>query len=798
MKFTYKWLKEYLETDKTPEEIAETLNLIGLEIEELTDTSENLKGFIVGEVKDAKKHPDADKLQVLTVNDGKENLQVVCGAPNARAGIKGIFASPGVKIPTTGDVLKKAKIRGVESNGMMCSLRELGLGEDHTGIIELPENINAKPGDPAEKVIPNSIIFDGEITPNRADYLGVKGIAKDLSAADMGTFKDRDIQPVKGTFKNPKTVDIKDIDACPMFVGRYIKNVKNCESPDWLKEKLKAIGAKSISALVDITNYVLFDMCRPLHVFDADKLRGNLTIRLAKKGEKILALDEEEYTLTEEDIVIADENGVQSLAGVMGGLETGCQKETQNVFLESALFNAVRIRKTGTRHKIISDARYRFERYIDPKSTLKGIEYATKLILDICGGEASELVIAGEEPKGENTISYNPKNFNKKIGIEIDNKTQKEILEKLDCRVTEKSETEWNVISPSTRGDFEEEHDLIEEVIRIYGYNKVPARFPEKKHAISQVLTPKQKFTAYAKRTLANRGFFECITWAFMDKKIAEYFSYKEHIELENPISSDLDVMRKSIIPNLTKAVYENNQKGYFNLSLFETGAVFTGTNPQEQTYVITGIRSGNLIEKDWRSEKKPATVFDIKADMEAIFDILNIKENIQVTTENLPKYFHPYKSGAVFLGKNLIANFGELHPRVLKNMDAKEKIFAFEIFVDKLPITDKKKISKNIFISNDLQSLTRDFAFVGEKNLNAAELIKVIKKTDKQITDVKLFDIFIDSEGSKIGKDKISLAVKVTIQPKEKTLSENEIAELTNSIIKNAENKLNVKLRDK
>lgn len=773
MKFSLAWLKDYLDTTASAADISETLTRIGLEVDEMTDSASALKDFIVGEIKTVEKHPNADKLNLLTVWTGKESLQIVCGAPNCRVGMKSVLALPGVLIPKYGEKLEKGVIRGVESQGMMCAEDELCLGEDHTGIIDLKTDLPA--GTPFIDVLKPDIIFDVNVTPNRGDCFGVKGIARDLAAAGLGILKKTDVSPIKGTFKSPVHITI-DTPDCPLFVARYIKGVKNGESPAWLKKKLISAGLRPISALVDVTNYFNIGEDRPLHVFDADKLTGHLCVRSAKDGEKLEALDERTYTLKEGMMVVADDAGPQSIAGVMGGTSTGCSSETVNVVLESAYFNPISIAKTGRALNAESDSRTRFERGIDPKATIQGAENATQLILDICGGEASELVIAGTEPNEERVIQFDWNIVQKLCGMDIPKEKMVDILTCLGFKVDGTA-----ITVPSWRlNDIHDPADIVEEIVRIYGYDTLPALSMKTEEIITSTLKPHQKNEIAVRRALANEGLCQAITWSFMDSRLAALFGSKG-LKILNPIASDLDEMRPSLVPNLLSAVKRNNDRGLMDVALFEVGPAFTGVQPGEQKTIACAVRSGKTGPRHWAEKERSVDAFDAKADAIAALAAFNAPISSLQVFKNAPAWYHPGRSGTLCLGKTVLAAFGELHPRILNAFDVKGPVVACEVYLDAVPPSKGKSKNKALKISS-LMPLTRDFAFVMDRNVEAAKLLNAIKGLDKElIEDVRIFDVY---EGDKLPIGQKSLAVEVVIQPKDKTLTDEEIELLSQRII--------------
>lgn len=787
MKFTLSWLKDHLDTTASVAEIGKTLTMIGLEIEEIIDPRAALEGFVVGHVLTAEKHPDADKLRLCTVDNGTTRLQIVCGAPNARAGLKVALATPGCIVPATGDKLKKGKIRGIESQGMMCSTRELCLGEDHHGIIELPEDTPV--GAPLADVLDIDPVFDIAITPNRADCLGVRGVARDLASAGLGTLKvDPMTAPVPGTFASPRKVSIAlpegDEAACPMFVSRTIRGVTNGESPQWLKDRLIAVGLRPISALVDITNYVTVGWGRPLHVFDDARLDGDLVVRFgAADGEDIEALNDKTYTVGSDMVVIADQSKACSIGGVMGGTETGCTEETTTVVLESALFDALRIARTARTLSVDSDAKFRFERGVDPASAVWGAELATRLILDLCGGEASELVIAGKQPDPVAPIAFRPARVRQLVGIEVPVDTMVGMFDRLGCTVEENGES-LTVVPPTWRFDLAEEHDLIEEVTRLNGYDNLPVTPLPRPSMPRTVLTPQQKTVRMLTRILASRGMMETVTWSFVSREQAEAFGGgQEDLILANPISSELDAMRPSILPNLATAAGRNAARGFPNLGLFEIGPQFEGGEPGQQSRVAAGLRAGKTGPRHWDVAPRDVDVFDAKADVLGALQGLGMNtDNLQVSAE-APSYYHPGRSGSLRLGRNVIAYFGDLHPAVLKLLDVKGPMVGFEIFVERLP-TPKVKATKTrpLLQASAFQPLERDFAFVVDHAVAADTMVRAARGADRQmVSDVTVFDVY---EGTHMPEGKKSLAVTVTLQPHDRTLTDQEIEQISNRII--------------
>lgn len=772
MRVSINWLKKYIDTNATAEQIADKLTAIGLEVEEIMDNSAAFKDFVIGEIKTKEKHPNADKLNVLGVWDGKQMLQIVCGAPNCYVGMKSVLAHEGVIIPLYNEALKKGVIRGVESCGMMCSEKELGISDSHEGIMDVKTDLPA--GTPIADVFGSDVILDVNVTPNRGDCFGIQGIARDLAATGIGTFKPDHGAPVAGTCPSPIKVTITD-DNCPQFIGRYIRGVKNVQSPDWMKEELVSAGLRPISFLVDVTNYLNVRDCRPMHVFDADKLSGNITVRSAREGEKLLALDGKEYMLAEGMTVIADEKGAQSIAGVMGGEETGCSMETTNIFLESAYFKPLSIAKTGRLLNAESDSRTRFERGIDPASAKQGIDDATALILQYCGGEASEIVEAGAEPDWHREIEFDFNQVKRLVGMDIAQDKMVEILQKLGFKVN------GNKISvPSWRThDVAGSADLVEEIVRIYGLEELPSA-PMRPDALPiSILLPNQKREVAMRRRLAARGLNQAITWSFMDSKIAALFTDK-HVAIANPIASDLDEMRPTLTANLLSAVKRNQDRGITDVQLFEVGPEFYSNKPGDQAMVACGIRAGAFTPKHWAQGTRSVDVFDAKAD--ALDALASLDAPKTQVFRKAPKWYHPGRSGSLCLGKNVLAHFGEIHPAILKAFDIKTPVVAFEVYMNNVPMPkNKSKSNKALKVSN-LMPLSRDFAFVMDKSVEAEKIISTIFGVNKDlITNVSVFDVY---EGDKLPDGKKSLAVKVHIQPFEKTLTDKEIETLSTQIV--------------
>jgi phenylalanyl-tRNA synthetase beta chain len=785
MKFTLSWLKRHLETTASVDAIAERLTMLGLEVESLEDPAARLTGFVTGHVLEAGKHPNADRLQLCKVSIGRETLQVVCGAPNARAGLKVVVAVPGVVIPVTGEALKKGNVRGVESQAMMCSWRELMLGEDHDGIIELPSNTPV--GEPLTKVLTFDPVIDVAITPNRADCLGVRGIARDLAAAGVGKLKPLSVEPVKSGFASPIGVHLdfpaEAAKACTLFAGRTIRGVRNGESPTWLKGWLNAVGLRPISALVDITNYFTLDLARPLHVFDVQKLKGHVRARLAQTGETLSALNGKTYALDASMTVIADDAGPQSLAGVIGGEATGVSSGTTDVFLEAALFDPMRTAATGRKLAIESDARYRFERGVDPAFVIAGMELATRMIIEVCGGEASEPVIAGVVPPQPEVISFRPHRVGQLGGIEVAEDEMEWTLAALGCGLT-KTGGSFAVVPPSWRADLAAEHDLVEEVIRIHGYDHIPTLSMPRPAVIRPVLTAQQRQANWVRRGLAARGLIETVTWSFLPSSLALLFGGgKAALTLANPISSDLDSMRPSLLANLVAAAGRNADRGFKDIALFELGPEFNGDQPEDQRLVAAGIRAGRAEARHWAGPVRAVDAFDAKADAAgAIAAAGGPADGLQVMAE-APAWYHPGRSGSLKLGTKVIAVFGEIHPRVLAELGIKGPVAGFEVYLDAVPLPKIRATkAKALLKVSPFQAIERDFAFVVDRSVSAEAVLRAAKGADKTlISDVLLFDLY---EGQHVGDDKKSLAIQVTLQPVEKTPTDAEIEAIAAKVV--------------
>jgi phenylalanyl-tRNA synthetase beta chain len=787
MIITIPWLKEHLKTSAKESEIINQLTNIGLEVESIKENSGELGKFKIAKVLKAEKHPNADKLKVCDVTiGGKEILKVVCGAPNAREGLITIYAPPGAIIPKTNFELKVAKIRGVESKGMLCSESELNLSNESDGIIEL-KNKEKEIGKSYFKSSSQKAI-DISITPNRADCLGVRGIARDLSSAGVGKLIPINRKKIKQSTKHQiKTSISKEKNqGCDIFGSCYIKNISNKESPEWLKNKLIALGLKPISAVVDITNYVMFDLNRPLHAYDADKINKEIIVRNAKEGEMFEALDNKKYKLKKDMCVISDKSGVLGLGGIIGGTTTSTELDTKNILLEAAYFSPSSIRKTARALNINTDAKYRFERGIDPNSIKEGLELATEMILKICGGEASKFQITGKMKQKNKVINFQVEKFEKLVGISISANEIDKILSSLGFKC-KKSQKNIKVEVPSWRPDVSLDEDLIEELIRIKGFNNIKLIEPSKNRT-QDTLNFKQKLFHLSQRSLASKGYMEIVTWSFTDSKIDKQFSRGEkEISIYNPISSDLNVLRRSIFSNLGIYLKKNQDRGYEDLSLFEIGPTFFGQNPGEQQVVVGGLKSGKINRKSWLDKERDVDVFDIKSDAIKTLIELGIEEKNLFVSDNTKHSYHPGRSGSITLKSEKgphLANFGEIHPAIIKNLDCKDKnIFGFEIFLKNIPEPNKKiRQSKKSFQASDYQKSERDFAFVIDKIFKIGALEKIIREVDENlIQNASTFDVY---EGDNIPKDKKSVAINVTLQAIDKTLSEKDLEEISKKII--------------
>jgi phenylalanyl-tRNA synthetase beta chain len=800
MKFTLSWLKDFLETDASAERIADALTNVGLELEELSNPAEQLKPFLIADVVEARQHPNADRLRVCIVSTGgSAPIQVVCGAPNARTGMKGVFAPAGTRIPGTGIDLKAGMIRGEASNGMLLSERELGLSDAHEGIVDLPAD--APVGMPyARWAGLDDPVIDVGVTPNRPDALGIYGIARDLAAKGIGQLKPIDDSIVEGRFKSPIGVELRFDDAenrpCPLFVGRYFRGMKNGPSPDWMQRRLRAIGLRPISALVDITNYITYSYARPLHVFDADKVQGTIHARLAREGETIEALDGRTYTLDSTMTVIADARGPEGIAGIIGGMETGCGHETTNVFLEAAYFDPIRTATTGRKLGINSDARYRFERGVDPAFVQTGAEIATRMILALCGGEASELVIAGRAPIRSLSLPLRLDRVSTLAGVDIPEGEQVAILAALGFTVAGSGD-DVVVEVPTWRPDINGEADLIEEIVRVYGLDKVAhVSLPRLRKVTGRSIDVPQRRRFLSARALATRGMNEAMTWSFLPKQQAELFGGGEvTLALANPISSELSDMRPSLLPNLIAAAGRNAARGFADVALFEVGQVYRGDRPGDEKMHASGVRRGMDEPRHWSGERRAVDLFDAKGDALAVLSAVGAPvDRLQTIAEGLA-WYHPGRVGSFTLGpKNRVATFGEIHPRVLAALDVAGPLVAFEVDLGAVPLPKASRASRPPLESSQFQAVTRDFAFVVPADVPADKVTRAARGADKALVEsVSVFDVF---KGEAVGAGRKSVAIEVTLQPRDHTLTDQEIEKVCSDIVAAVRNATGGELR--
>lgn len=792
MKFTLSWLKDHLETAASLDDILYALTDLGHEVEAVENPEDALGAFRICRVIEAAPHPNADRLRLCRVEtwpDGpakpSEEVQVVCGAPNARTGLIGVFAPVGSHVPGTGVDLKPGVIRGVESNGMLCSERELMLSDDHEGIIELPADAPLGVRFIDYKGINDPMIYV-KITPNRPDGLGVRGLARDLAARGLGTLKPLDIQPVAGHFPSPVSVAIApDLKAggCPIFAGRTIRGVKNAASPDWLAARLKAIGLRPISALVDITNYFTFGLNRPLHVFDVARLRGNLRIHAASGGEQLAALDGKTYTLHAGQMLISDDTGAQSLAGIMGGEASGCTPETTDVFLESAYWDPITIAATGRALRINSDARYRFERGVDPDFTLPGLELATQMILDLCGGEASDVVLDGNVPDTRRSYRFDPARVVSLVGMDIPEAEQRQTLTALGFVLKGDQAT-----PPSWRPDVLGEADLVEEVARVASLSKlVGTPLKRSQPGVPRpILTPLQNREKSARRSLAALGYNECVSYSFIDSSAATLFGGGlDAVRIDNPISSEMTHLRPDLLPGLLRAAARNQARGFMDMALFEVGPVFFGGEPGEQQLQATGLLIGASAARDPHAPRRMVDLYDAKADVEVLLAALGAPARCQISRK-AASWWHPGRSAVIGLGPNTLASFGELHPRVLAALDVKGPAVAFTVLVANVPQPKVKTPTRPALTLRDLQPVDRDFAFVLDRAVEALTVVNAAQGADKTLVEsVRVFDQFSgDKAEAQMGAGKKSLAVTVRLQPQDKTLTEAEIEAVSARIV--------------
>ncbi len=797
MKFTLSWLKEHLETDASLEQICERLTAIGLEVEDVDDKA-SFKPFVIAKVVSAEQHPNADKLRVLMVDTGAgAPVQVVCGAPNARAGLVGAFAAPGTYVPGIDVTLSVGNIRGVESRGMMCSERELEMSDNHDGIIDLPSDAPVGTSFASYAGLDDPII-EINLTPNRPDCTSVYGIARDLAASGLGTLK----MPTAPSFavegETPVKVALElgeDTHLCPGFALRLVRGVRNGPSPRWMQQRLLAIGLRPINALVDITNYMTFDQGRPMHVFDAAKVKGNLVVRRAKEGETVLALDQREYTLSPANVVISDDNGIESIGGVMGGEHSGCDENTTDVLIESALWDPMNIARTGRTLAIITDARYRFERGVDPEYMVPGLDRTTELVLQLCGGTAAKADVVGYKGYEPKTIDFPVSEVKRLTGLEVSPEESREILTKLGFGVTGAGER-LTVTVPSWRPDVDGKADLVEEVMRIHGVDKIHAEpLPSHGSVNGKILTTLQIRSRQAKRALASRGMMEAVTWSFIPKAQAELFGGgAPELALSNPIAADMSDMRPSLLPGLLAAAQRNADKGYGDVAIFEVSGTYENDRPEGQRRVAGGVRrgtaslagAGRLWSNAANGGGKPVDVFDAKADALTVIEACGLPmSNVQIEP-GAPAWYHPGRSGTIKMGPKIVLGyFGEFHPKTLAALDVSGALAGFEIFVDAMPEPKKKATrTKPALDLSPFQAVRRDFAFVVDRAVEAGAIVRAATGADRKlITAVNVFDVF---EGASVGEGKKSIAIEVVIQPTDKTLTDEDFEALTAKIVAN------------
>jgi phenylalanyl-tRNA synthetase beta chain len=796
MKVTFSWLKDHLKTSVNIEKIVSTLNNVGLEVESVGTTDKN-NFFLVAKIIKAEKHPNADKLKLCDVDIGSGKiLKVVCGASNARDGLLTVYAGPGAIIPKNQLKIKVTSIRGVDSYGMLCSESELGLSVESEGITEL-DSKKFKVGNSYFKNNSEPAI-DISITPNRSDCLGVRGIARDLSTAGLGKLIDLEEIKLKTNIKNPFKVIIDSNSGCSSFSHCYIEGIKNSESPEWLKDKLISIGMNPISAVVDITNYIMVDLNRPLHAYDADKIDTKVIVRASKKGEKFLALDNNTYILEDGACLITNEKEILGLGGVIGGESSSISLDTKNIFLESALFDSVKISKIAKKLGINSDAKFRFERGVDPNIMEYGLKLAAKIINKLCGGKISNFIISGESNFKNKKIKFNSNQFEKIIGSKISSAEIKKILHNLGFKFKE-SKNAYTINIPTWRPDINEEVDIVEELIRIRGYNKIQLIKPEVDSS-KDILTGKQKLHRFAQRCIANKGFMETITFSFTNSKIDSLFGlHSKNLLIANPISNDLDTLRSSIFSNLLIHIKNNIHRNFEDQKIFEYGPVFFGSEPGEQIAVIGGIQIGKIYRKNWLEKDKDVDVFEIKDCIYKTLIELGIHEQELVVIQESESYYHPGRSGKFYLNSNKqlpVANFGEINPKITKELDIKNgPIFGFQILLNNIPVINNQNTEKKIkYVFSNFQKIERDFAFIIDKKFEAEKIINILLNVDKKlIKKIRIFDVF---QGGNIEKNKKSIALNLLIQSQDKTLNDKEIDELSDKIIQTMQKSFDATLR--
>lgn len=794
MKFTLSWLKQFLDTESTVEEIAVNLTDIGLEVEEIIDRRGELKDFQVAKILSTKPHPNADKLRVCSVESVQGNLQIVCGAPNAREGIYVVLAPVGSVIPNGNFKIKESEIRGVKSSGMLCSEPELMIGTDSDGIIELSDY--AKIGDQFAKYYGlDDPVFHINITPNRGDALGVYGIARDLAARGLGKLKPLEVSEVTHQFNTEFNLAVKDHSACPLFGLREIQGINNTESPDWLKKLLHTIGVGSISAVVDVTNYISYSFGHPMHAYDADKVNGELTVEVLKHGVRFQALNKKEYELELGDLIIRDSSKTHCLAGIIGGEESSCRANTQNIILEAACFNADFIAKTARRLQIDTDSKYRYERGVDQAFTQKALDIATKMILSICGGQVSNALVKGETTVNTKVIAF-PKNYLTAVtGIILNIDKIVEILEKLGFKTSVVDNDCVQVQVPSWRHDIELKEDIVEEITRIYGYDKIPT-IPLPNARITRIIDSKQRRVHDIRRLVASYGYNEVVTWSFMERDTAKLFAdVKEELTIINPISRDLNYMRPTLVPNLLKIIAKNQVRSFRDMGFFEIGPVFWGANPEDEHRAIAAVKCGyNNILKNWHITQRYVDVFDIKSDIAGILSFVSFSiEKCQIV-ECALQYYHPTRSASLRLGKNIIGHFGQIHPLILKHFEIEQDVVGFELNIDNIPLSKQKFGKKEEYKVSDFQSVVRDYAFIVGADAPVGEILSYVKDIDKKlIKSVQLFDVY---QGNNIEASKKSIAISFTLQADDRTLTEEDLTRLDHLIITNVVQKFKAVLR--
>tara|TARA_B100000900_G_scaffold56820_1_gene42514 strand:+ start:1150 stop:3558 length:2409 start_codon:yes stop_codon:yes gene_type:complete len=801
MKFTIDWLKEHLDTKFNDQKIIDKLTNVGLEVESFENQKSDLDEFIVAKIISTEKHPNADRLKLCNVDIGQDKIvKVVCGALNAKSNLYTVYAPPGAVIPKTNTKLSISKIRGVTSYGMLCSESELKLSNESEGIIDLSLKKYSKKIGKKFFVNKSPKVVDISITPNRADCLGVKGIARDLAAAGAGKLKVKKTNKIKivGS-QNIKVKIINDKNqGCTTFGSCLIKGIKNTESPKWLKDKIISLGQKPISAVVDITNYIMFDLNRPLHAYDADKIDQGIVVRNSKKGETFEALDHKKYTLENNMCVISDKSGVLGLGGIIGGIRSGTEIKTQNILLESAYFKPKSIRSTSKLLNLDTDAKYRFERGIDPNSIEEGLIKAAELIQKICGGSISRLNITKNEKFNSAVIKFPIDLFQNITGFNVPDKEIYKILSDLGFSI-KKNKKILNLIVPSWRSDISQPIDIVEEIVRIKGYDQIKTVIPEKIRT-KQTLNNHQKLFHFLQRSVASKGYYETVTWSFTDSKINDLFKEKmNEVAIVNPISSDLNVLRSSIFSNLVFYLKKNLDRDIKDISLFEIGPIFSGNKPGQQETVVAAIKSGKVSRLNWIEKERIIDVFDAKRDVIQSLTEIGLDRKKFYINSKAPNYYHPGKAGAIFQDKNsnqAIAFFGEIHPNITQKLDIKtDALIIFEIFVDRiLQYKNKLKDQKKKYEYSDFQKSERDFAFIIDKNFNAQKLVKIISEIDESlIKNVRIFDLY---EGENIPEDKKSIALSVTIQSFEKSLNDQDLEKINNLIISTVESKSGAKIR--